>query len=58
MGLAIGQAIVRKHGGHITITPRLPKGTQVDVFLPVYNEDTEPDKGTVIEKSRERNNTT
>ncbi|MCP5048359.1 MAG: tetratricopeptide repeat protein [bacterium] len=58
MGLAICQAIVRKHDGHITITPRLPKGTQVDVFLPVYNEDTEPDKGTVIEKSRERNNTT
>ena len=44
MGLALCYAIVKRHNGHIAITPRLPKGTQVDVYLPVYHEEIEPGK--------------
>ncbi|MCP5050590.1 MAG: response regulator [bacterium] len=54
MGLALCYAIARKHGGHISITPRLPKGTQVDVYLPVYREETDPDEEAVITKSKQR----
>ncbi|MCP5053209.1 MAG: ATP-binding protein [bacterium] len=52
MGLALCYAIVKKYGGHITFTPRLPKGTQADVYLPVYNDETEPgtDKQSYLPK--------
>ncbi|MCP5050372.1 MAG: HAMP domain-containing histidine kinase [bacterium] len=46
MGLALCYATVKKHGGHIAFTPRLPKGTQVDVYLPVYKKETGPGKNT------------
>lgn len=36
MGLAICNAIVKKHQGHISITSEVDKGTAVDLFLPAW----------------------
>jgi signal transduction histidine kinase len=38
MGLAVCNAIVRRHGGHLAVTSNLQKGTTVDFYIPVYNE--------------------
>jgi CheY-like chemotaxis protein len=34
LGLATSHAIVKKHGGHITVRSQVNKGTSFDVFLP------------------------
>ncbi len=34
LGLATSHAIVKKHGGHITVRSQVKKGTTFDVFLP------------------------
>lgn len=37
MGLAICYSIAKKHDGHIAITSEVKKGTTVDLYLPVFN---------------------
>jgi PAS domain S-box-containing protein len=37
MGLAICYSIAKKHDGHIAITSEVEKGTTVDLYLPVFN---------------------
>lgn len=34
LGLALSQSILKKHGGHLTVTSELESGTQVQVYLP------------------------
>jgi PAS domain S-box-containing protein len=38
LGLALCYAIVKKHGGHVSVDSVLNKGTTVDLYLPVYHE--------------------
>jgi signal transduction histidine kinase len=38
MGLAVCNAIVRRHGGHLVVTSNLQKGTTVDFYIPVYKK--------------------
>jgi two-component system, cell cycle sensor histidine kinase and response regulator CckA len=38
LGLPLCYAIIKKHGGHISISSILHKGTVVDLYLPVYQE--------------------
>ncbi len=34
LGLVLSQSILKKHGGHLTVTSELNSGTQVQVYLP------------------------
>ncbi len=36
LGLAICYSIIRKHNGHIAVSSQVGKGTDVDLYLPVY----------------------
>ncbi|MCP5051157.1 MAG: response regulator [bacterium] len=54
MGLTLCHAIARKHGGQIGVSARIPNGTQVDVFLPVYLEKIEMKSNIPTKKTRER----
>jgi len=40
MGLAICYSIAKKHDGHIAITSEVEKGTTVDLYLPVFDNQT------------------
>ena len=39
IGLPLSQAIVRQHGGKITVKSEIEKGTTFNIFLPLYIED-------------------
>ena len=41
LGLAIVHAIIKSHGGAIKVQSQVGKGTQVDVYLPVYEGEEE-----------------
>ena len=41
LGLAIVHAIIKNHGGAIKVQSQVGKGTQVDVYLPVYEGEEE-----------------
>jgi signal transduction histidine kinase/CheY-like chemotaxis protein len=45
MGLAVCYAIIRKHKGYITITSEQGKGTVADFYLPVFIQETFPERG-------------
>ena len=38
LGLALCYAIIKKHGGHISVSSVLHKGTTVDFYLPAYQK--------------------
>jgi signal transduction histidine kinase len=38
MGLAVCNAIVRRHGGHVSVSSRPQKGTTVDFYIPAYKK--------------------
>ena len=47
LGLAIVHAIIKNHGGAIKVQSQVGKGTQVDVYLPIYegeDESVKPEK--------------
>jgi CheY-like chemotaxis protein len=50
LGLAIVHAIIKNHGGAIKVQSQVGKGTQVDVYLPVYEGEEENAK---TEKAKE-----
>jgi PAS domain S-box-containing protein len=50
LGLAIVHAIIKNHGGAIKVQSQIGKGTQVDVYLPVYEGEEESMKS---EKTKE-----
>ena len=50
LGLAIVHAIIKNHGGAIKVQSQVGKGTQVDVYLPVYEGEEESVKS---EKTKE-----
>ncbi|RPI05018.1 MAG: PAS domain-containing sensor histidine kinase [Ignavibacteriae bacterium] len=50
LGLAIVHAIIKNHGGAIKVQSQVGKGTQVDVYLPVYEGEEENSKS---EKTKE-----
>jgi PAS domain S-box-containing protein len=50
LGLAIVHAIIKNHGGAIKVQSQVGKGTQVDVYIPVYEGEEESVK---IEKTKE-----
>ena len=57
LGLAIVHAIIKNHGGAIKIQSQVGKGTQVDVYLPVYegeDESIKPETTKVSFGSAER----
>jgi len=43
MGLAVAHAIVKNHGGVITVASKIDEGTTFQVFLPVYDIEVETD---------------
>ncbi len=47
LGLAIVHAIIKNHGGAIKVQSQVGKGTQVDVYLPVYAGEEESVKAEV-----------
>jgi CheY-like chemotaxis protein len=51
LGLAIVHAIIKNHGGAIKIQSQVGKGTQVDVYLPVYEGEDESIKPETIKVS-------
>jgi PAS domain S-box-containing protein len=51
LGLAIVHSIIKNHGGAIKVQSQVGKGTQVDVYLPVYEGEEESAKS---EKTKER----
>jgi CheY-like chemotaxis protein len=50
LGLAIVHAIVKNHGGAIKVQSQIGKGTQVDVYLPIYEGG---DESVKSEKTKE-----
>ena len=44
LGLAIVHAIIKNHGGAIKVQSQVGKGTQVDVYLPIYEGEEESAK--------------
>jgi CheY-like chemotaxis protein len=50
LGLAIVHAIIKNHGGAIKIQSQVGKGTQVDVYLPVYEGEDESIKSETIKE--------
>ena len=50
LGLAIVHAIIKNHGGAIKVQSQIGKGTQVDVYLPVYEGG---DESVKSEKTKE-----
>jgi len=57
LGLAIVHAIIKNHGGAIKVQSQVGKGTQVDVYLPVYEgeeESLKSEKAKVSPGSSER----
>jgi CheY-like chemotaxis protein len=51
LGLAIVHAIIKNHGGAIKVQSQVGKGTQVDVYIPVYEGEEENVKS---EKTKKR----
>jgi PAS domain S-box-containing protein len=51
LGLAIVHAIVKNHGGAIKVQSQVGKGTQVDVYLPVYEGEEESMKSEITKQS-------
>ena len=51
LGLAIVHAIIKNHGGAIKVQSQVGKGTQVDVYLPVYEGEEENVKSDKTKES-------
>ncbi len=43
LGLAGSYSIIKKHGGHMTLSSQVDVGTTFDIYLPATSQETEPD---------------
>ena len=53
LGLAVSYSIIRKHGGHISVTSTPGKGTTFHIYIPVASETYEEEREPVINSETE-----